>query len=109
MANEPAPNLDSIGDDLPAVAFTKDHFLVSPPLDFEKFLDDDLSVRRVEYIGPHIWLAGSLYPPRPLNLQRVLKRDVVATIDASLHLVWTSQTICVKALPRYLTSNIFYE
>jgi hypothetical protein len=109
MANQPVSNLDSIDDALPAVVLTKDRFLVSPTLDCEKFLDDDLSVRRVEDIAPHLWLAGRPYPPRPLNIQRVLKRDIVATTDASLHLVWTSQATYVKALPRYLVSKNFYE
>jgi hypothetical protein len=107
--DELASNLDSIGDGLPAVVFTQDHFLISPDFDYEKFLDDDLSVNRVEEIASHLWLVGRPYPPRPLNLQRVLKRDIVATTDASLHLVWTSQTMYVKALPRYLVANAFYE
>lgn len=107
--DELAFKLDSVGDGLPAVVFTQDHFLTSPNLDYEKFLDDDLSVNRVEEIACHLWLVGRPYPPRPLNLQRVLKRDIVATTDASLHLVWTSQTMYVKALPKYLVSKAFYE
>jgi hypothetical protein len=107
--DELASNQDSVGDGLPAVVFTKDHFLTSPDFDYERFLDDDLSVERIEDIASHLWLVGRPYPPRPLNLQRVLKRDIVATTDASLHLVWTSQAMYVKALPRYLVSKTFYE
>jgi hypothetical protein len=91
MANEPkepARALSSVDDGLPAVVFTQDHFLVSPILD-EEFLEDDLSVKRIEDIAPHLWMVGRPYLPRPLNLQRILKREIVATTDASLHLVWT--------------------
>jgi hypothetical protein len=108
--DELTSNLDSVvGHDLPAVAFTNDHFLISPDLDYERFLDADLSVKRIDDIASHLWIVGRPYPPRPLNLQRVLKRDIVATTDASLHLVWTSQAMYVKALPRYLVSKDFYD
>jgi hypothetical protein len=105
---EPARALSSVDDNLPAVVFTKDHFLVSPTLD-EEFLKDDLSVKRIEDIAPHLWMVGRPYLPRPLSLQRILKREIVATTDASLHLVWTYQTLYVKALPRYLVSKAFFE
>jgi hypothetical protein len=83
--------------------------LVSPTLDGE-FPKDDLSVKRIEDIAPHLWVVGRPYLPRPLNLQRILKREIgVATTDASLHLVWTYQTLYVKALPRYLVSMAFFE
>jgi hypothetical protein len=39
----------------------------------------------------------------------VLKRELVPTIDASLHLVWTSQKRYIKALPRYITADCFYD
>lgn len=69
----------------------------------------DLSVERVENVFPHLWVVGRPFPPRPLNIQRVLNREIIATTDPSLHLVWTSKKMFVKPLPRYIVSKDFYK
>jgi hypothetical protein len=100
-----APQIDD--KDLPANFRTKEHVLVLPSSN-PGFLDDDLSTKRVENVLPHLWLVGRSYPARALNIQKVLRREIIPTTDASLHLVWTSEKIYVKALPRYITTNYFY-
>lgn len=94
---------------LPATCRTSNYDLASPKDNYDRFLNDDLSVQRIEHVLPHLWLVGRPYPARALNIQRVLKREIVATTDASLHLVWTTDKIYVKALPRYITSSVFYD
>lgn len=44
-----------------------------------------------------------------MNLQQILKREIIATTNSSLHLVWSYHTLYVKALPRYVVSNAFFE
>lgn len=94
---------------LPATCRTREHDLISPNSNCGQFLSDDLSVQRIEDVLPYLWLVGRPYPARALNIQRVLKREIVATTDASLHLVWTTGKIYVKALPRYMTTASFYD
>jgi hypothetical protein len=97
--------------DLPAIfrSTLDKHTLIWPSSDYQQFLHDDLSVERVEDVQSHLWLVGRPYPARALNIQKVLGREIISTTDASLHLVWTSKKIHVKALPRYMTSSSFYD
>lgn len=97
--------------DLPATfrSILDKHTLVLPSSDHQQFLHDDLSVERIEDVQSHLWLVGRPYPARALNIQRVLGREIIPTTDASLHLVWTSKKIHIKALPRYMTSTSFYD
>jgi hypothetical protein len=107
MANKHgAPQIEA--ENLPATFRTKEHVLVLQFSD-HRFLDDDLSVKRIEDVLPHLWLVGRPYPARALNIQKVLRREIIPTTDASLHLVWTSEKIYVKALPCYTTTNSFYD
>lgn len=105
--NSREPRIDD--EHLPATCRTQEHDLISPNSNFSQFLSKDLSVQRIEDVLPHLWLVGRPYPARALNIQRVMKREIVATTDASLHLVWTTGKIYVKALPRYMTTPSFYD
>jgi hypothetical protein len=97
--------------DLPATfrSTLDKHTLIWPSADYQQFLHDDLSVERVEDVQSHLWLVGRPFPARALNIQKVLGREIIPTTDASLHLVWTSKKIHIKALPRYMTSSSFYD
>jgi hypothetical protein len=95
--------------DLPATFRTKEHILIPPSSDCHQFLENDLSVKRVEDVLPHLWLVSRPYPARALNIQRVLNREIIPTTDSSLHLGWTTRKIYIKALPRYITSTSFYD
>ncbi|GIZ38927.1 hypothetical protein CKM354_000232500 [Cercospora kikuchii] len=96
-------------EDLPASFRFEDHSLASPCDHLERFLTSDLSVGRIEKVASHLWMVGRPHPPRALNLQAVLKREIVPCSDASLHLVWAPGKIFVKPLPRYFLSPAFYE
>ncbi|KAK5115753.1 hypothetical protein LTR62_000842 [Meristemomyces frigidus] len=102
-------------DDLPASFRVHDHkgvlahTLTIPLDDPDALLDSDLSVKRIDDIFDYLWLVGRPYPPRPLSIQGVLHRTAVPVHDVALHLVWTSQRIYVKPLPRYVISDAFYE
>jgi hypothetical protein len=110
MANRPSGNPSPVNDsDLPASFRTKKHSLALPYDHFDSFIDSDLSVERIESISDHLWLVGRPYLPRPINIQKVLNREIVATGDPSLHLVWTSGKIFVKPLPAYVLSTQFYD
>ena len=45
----------------------------------------------------------------PLHRQLVKRRNIVVTEDPKLHLLWISDRIFVKPLPRYLTSYTFWR
>lgn len=85
------------------------HVLVQPSADLDTFIEHDLSIKRIDIILQYLWLAGRPYPPRPLSVQTVLNRTTVPTNEASLHLVWASDKIYLKPLPRYILSDLFYE
>lgn len=109
MGNRDGTPIDD--GDLPATfrSNSKKYTLGRPSCDYQQFLDDDLSVKRIEDVQSHLWMVGRPYPARALNIQKVLGREIIPTTDASLHLVWTSQKIYIKALPRYMTSMSFYN
>ena len=110
MSNNSSGNASWIdNNDLPASFRTRTHSLALPCDQFDSFLDSDLSVARIEDILPHLWLVGRPYLPRALNIQNVLNRAIVPTTEPSLHLVWTSGRIFVKALPAYVLSPHFYD
>lgn len=105
--SKPNYSLPSLSE-LPASFRTKTHSLVRPIAHFQEYLDSDLSVERIERAQAHLWAVGRPYPSRPLNFQLVLGRAIIATTEPSLHLLWTSKRIYIKALPPYFFSEVFY-
>lgn len=107
---EASPKL-SAKDSLPAVCRDrgKHHLRHPSPDDLASFIADDLSTSQLEALHRSLWMVGKPYPPRPLNLQRVLSRAAVATDDISLHLVWTAHKIFVKPLPSCILADDFYD
>lgn len=66
------------------------------------FLQQELSVARLNSIHRHLWWAGRPGNIHPLHRQLMLHRRILVTEDASLHLVWYDSTIFVKPLPAFL-------
>lgn len=95
--------------DLPVSLCRKGRVLSQPSADAEAYLDEDLSVKRLDDVDAYLWLAGRPLLPRPLNNQLVLGRTIVPTTDASLHLVWTANKMFLKPLPRYMLASTFYD
>lgn len=52
----------------------------------EDFLASELSVDRLNDIYEHLWLAGLPMPPRPLNYQIVLQREITICEKMDMHL-----------------------
>ncbi|KAK4573994.1 hypothetical protein LTR86_001755 [Recurvomyces mirabilis] len=95
--------------DLPT-SFRDDENTLRPPHeDWDVFLEQDLSVQRIDEVFDHLWLVGRPYPPRSITIQNVLGRERVPVPDAALHLVWSSSKIYIKPLPRYLLAESFYD
>ncbi|MCJ1385548.1 hypothetical protein MMC17_008671 [Xylographa soralifera] len=68
------------------------------------FLQQELSVRKLNSIHKHLWWAGRPGNVRPLHRQRMLSRRILVTEDPSLHLVWYHSTIFIKPLPSFLVT-----
>lgn len=77
--------------------------------DFEEFLSQELSIKRLDDVYQHLWFAGLPIPPRPLHYQLVLQRKIVITEKLDLHLLWDSRRIFLKPIPRYLLSCAFWK
>jgi len=99
---------DNQVDDYPAT-YRPEKVHLNPSKDFDAFLKYDLSVDELEDDVPYLWMAGRPYFPRSLSIQRVLNRTIVPTNEASLHLVWTTGKIFIKAFPRYILAESFYD
>ncbi|TKX23875.1 hypothetical protein C1H76_3813 [Elsinoe australis] len=70
-------------------------------------LKSDLCVQRITNIESWLWVCGRLLPPRALNTQAVLRREIVPSEDVELHMLWTSGKIFIKPLPFYFRSEDF--
>ena len=65
----------------------------------------DLSMRDLNAIHDHLWIAGSHGNISPLHHQRVLLRKIIPSEYARLHLVWFDRTIYIKPLPETILRN----
>lgn len=59
-----------------------------------KVLHDDI----LESIHKQLWYAGRKGNISPLHHQKVIRRDIILTERAQLHLVWSDKTIYIKRL-----------
>lgn len=101
------PVQTSIRSLLPAVRRTRTDELIVPQPDFD-FLEQQLLVRKLNAVQDWLWACGRPMPPRALHHQLVIKRGIVVTEDPELHLLWTSNIIYVKPLPRWMLDPSFW-
>ncbi|KAK0638100.1 hypothetical protein DIS24_g10160 [Lasiodiplodia hormozganensis] len=94
---------------LPAVFRSRDTNLTTPPRKIDDFLEADLSVPKLNDIHSWLLIVGRPVPPRPLNHQILIGRNIVVTEQAELHLVWAKHRIFIKPLPRYLLDLSFWN
>ena len=66
------------------------------------FLEQELSVPKLNSMHRHLWWAGRPGNVRPLHRQLMLSRRILITEDPALHLVWYNSTIFMKPLPLFL-------
>ncbi|KAF6806713.1 hypothetical protein CPLU01_15876 [Colletotrichum plurivorum] len=109
---------------LPASRRTKDDDLVAPalfpildpagvvdmrhPTDILDCVDEEVKLDRLADIHEWLWIVGRPMPPRPLHQQRLLNREIMITEKMDMHLVWTTNRIFIKPLPRFLLSRRFW-
>lgn len=101
---------NNFADLLPA-SFRDDDLSIHTPLhDITKFLHLDLSVQRLNDIQEHLWLAGRPMPPRPLNYQISVSRQIIIDEKIDMHLIWgPGRRIHIKPLPQYLLDSQFWS
>ncbi|KAJ5780446.1 hypothetical protein N7457_005606 [Penicillium paradoxum] len=98
-------------NDLLPASFRDDDLSLRAPLDnISKFLHLDLSVQRLNDIQEYLWLAGRPMPPRPLNYQISVSRQIILDEKIDMHLVWgPARRIYIKPLPQYLLDAHFWS
>ncbi|KAL4914536.1 hypothetical protein BDW62DRAFT_204550 [Aspergillus aurantiobrunneus] len=72
------------------------------------FVAHDLDVSRLNALHHRLWYAGRARSSRPLHRQRMIRRDIVTTEQADLHMVWYESRFFVKPLPAYLLDYQFW-
>lgn len=68
------------------------------------FYRNELDVSRLNVIHEHLWLAGLERTARPLHQQIAVRRNVILTEAADLHLLWRDDRLYIKPLPEFLLS-----
>ncbi|KAJ5162600.1 uncharacterized protein N7500_004430 [Penicillium coprophilum] len=87
-----------------------DHKRINPMAEIQIFLKKDLMVNKLNHINQYLWLAGQPMPPKPLNYQLAISREIVVDERIDMHMVWEHpQRIHLKPLPRYLFDPQFWE
>jgi hypothetical protein len=82
--------------------FRIDGWLLKPDDDFQRFLDMELRLPKLNKIHNHLWLAGLPKPARPLHRQRLMNRTICLTERPDEHMVWHESRIFIKPMPEYL-------
>ncbi|KAF6806868.1 hypothetical protein CPLU01_15856, partial [Colletotrichum plurivorum] len=72
------------------------------------WIDEETDLHRLAAIHNWLWIVGRPMPPRPLHQQRLLNREITITEKMDLHLVWTTDRIFIKPLPRFLLEPRFW-
>lgn len=80
-----------------------------PRASLATYLAAELDVSRLSDIFSFLWFAGHRGYIRPLHRQLLVKRSIIITEQADLHLVWFDQQIYLKPLPPFLLNHGFYS
>ncbi|KAL7811135.1 hypothetical protein V8C26DRAFT_227565 [Trichoderma gracile] len=93
-----------------AVSGRRRRRVADPSQDVAAFLDTELSLKQLEGIDKHLWLAGAKRPPTQLHLQAAIGRNIVLADRIDLHLLWSGDgKLFVKPLSRFLLSPDFWQ
>lgn len=78
--------------------------------DVYSFLSSELTTPLLDELYDNLWLVARKSGKNidPLNRQRVKTREIIATEDARLHLVWYRNRIYVKPMPLCLLNHDFW-
>jgi len=73
------------------------------------FLDRQLSVDKLNWLHNDLYIIAQPMPPRPLHRQKLLGRSIMVTEEVEMHLVYYSNNILIKPMPRYLLDTAFWR
>lgn len=93
---------------MPASYRTENDDLAASSLDFA-CIKKELALERLDRIIRWLWLAGRPMPPRPLHYQLLLKREIFITEQMDMHLVWSTERMFLKPIPRFLLEPRFWS
>ncbi|SPO03519.1 uncharacterized protein DNG_06202 [Cephalotrichum gorgonifer] len=76
-----------------------------------EFLKKETLTCDLDELAPHMWLLATQNSTHISSLthQRVRGRQIVATEDPGLHLLWIYDRVFIKPLPEYLLSHAFWD
>lgn len=100
------PRLETL---FPATYRTNQQDLALVSSNERDFLATELSIKRIDNVYEHLWLAGLPIPPRSLSYQIVLQREIVICENLNMHLLWGNGRMFLKPLPKYLLSPAFWN
>src|SRR5436190_15376007 len=66
------------------------------------FLQRQLGVNRLNQLHNILYIIAQAMPPHPLHRQKLFGRAIMVTEDVAMHLVYYSNMILIKPMPRYL-------
>lgn len=72
------------------------------------YLWQELGVDRLNQIHTWLWTVGRPMPARALHHQKLLRREIIVTEQMDMHLVWTTNRIFIKPIPRFLLEPRFW-
>jgi hypothetical protein len=86
------------------------HRVANPSQIIHGLLHLELSLRRLDEMSEHLWLAGARRSSTQLHLQVALGRNIVFADRIDLHLLWNGDgRIFTKPIPRFLLSLEFWR
>ena len=68
----------------------------------------ELDLKRLHSILKRMWIVGRPMPPRSLHHQLLLSRDIYLTEQMDMHLIWTTNRMFLKPIPRFLLEPRFW-
>jgi hypothetical protein len=95
---------------LPAACRAPDHSdsMQLPVVDLA-FLQRQLSVDKLNQLHNNLYLISEPMAPRPLHRQKLLGRGIMVTEEVEMHLVYYSNIILIKPMPRFLLDAQFWQ
>jgi hypothetical protein len=93
----------------PATCRAQNSDLTTPSRQPEDCIAKELDLRRLTEVSSWLWFAGRLEPPRPLHLQLLLGRTITCTEQMDLHLIWSTNRIFIKPIPRFLLNRNMWK
>lgn len=94
----------------PACFRGHDNTIRLPTDHIDDFLASELSLKRLETLDRHLWLAGEKRSAWPLHYHALIGRKILITEQMDLHLLWKNDgRMFIKPLPRFLLEPNFWD